>query len=63
MPLKVDIKTLTGKMNNAAGILNELMKEFEAIFAVKLELERLYAVFNLVELQYRSVKKNSKKRY
>ena len=41
MPLKVDVKTLTGKMNNATGILNELMKEFDAIFAVKLELERL----------------------
>lgn len=43
-------------MNNAVGILNELMEEFEAIFAVKPGLERLEAVFNLVELKYRSVK-------
>ena len=57
MPPKVDVKTLTGKMNNAAGILNELMEEFEAIFAVKPGLERLEAVFNLVESKYRSVKK------
>lgn len=57
MPPKVDVKTLTGKMNNAVGILNELMEEFEAIFAVKPGLERLEAVFNLVESKYRSVKK------
>ena len=41
MPPKVDVKTLVGKMNNAAGILTELMEEFEAIFAVKPGLERL----------------------
>ena len=52
MPPKVDVKTLTGKMNNAVGILNELMEEFEAIFAVKPALERLEAVFNLVESKY-----------
>ena len=57
MPPKVDVKTLTVKMNNAAGILNELMEEFEAIFAVKPGLERLEAVFNLVESKYRSVEK------
>ena len=44
-------------MNNAVGILNELMEEFEAIFAVKPGLERLEALFNLVESKYRSVKK------
>lgn len=44
-------------MNNDVGILNELMEEFEAIFAVKPGLERLEAVFNLVESKYRSVKK------
>ena len=54
---KVDVKTLTGKINNAVRILNELMEEFEAIFAVKPGLERLEAVFNLVESKYRSVKK------
>ena len=56
MPPKVDVKTLTGKMNNAVGILNDLMEEFEAIFAIKLGLERLKAVLNLVESKYRSVK-------
>ena len=40
MPPKVDVKTLTGKMNNAVGILHELMEEFEAIFAVKPGRER-----------------------
>ena len=44
-------------MNNAVGILNELMEEFEAIFAVKPGLERLEAVFSLVESKYRAVKK------
>ena len=57
MPPKVDVKTLAGKMNNAVGILNELMAEFEAIFAVKPGLERLEAVFSLVESKYRAVKK------
>ena len=49
MPPKLDVKSLTGKMNNAVRILNELMEEFEAIFAVKPGPERLEAVFNLVE--------------
>ena len=44
-------------MNNAVGILNESMEEFETIFAVKPGLERLEPVFNLVESKYRSVKK------
>ena len=44
-------------MNNAVGILAELMEEFEAIFAVKPGLEILETVFNLVESKYRSVKK------
>ena len=57
MPPKVDVKTLTGKMNNAIGILYELMEEFETIFSVKPGLERLEAVFNLVESKYRFVKK------
>ena len=57
MPLKVDVKTLTGEMNTAIRILNELMEEFEVIFAVKPGLERLEEVFNLVESKYRSVKK------
>ena len=57
MPPKIDVKTLVGKMNNAVGILTELMEEFEAIFTVKLGLERLETVFNLVESKYRSVKK------
>lgn len=54
---KVDVKTLRAKMNNAVGILNELMEEFETIFAVKPGLERLETVFNLVEPKYRSIKR------
>ena len=57
MPPKVDVKTLTGKMNNAVGIPNGLMEEFEALFAVKPGLETLEAVFSLVESKYRAVKK------
>ena len=57
MQPKADVKTLTEKKNNAVGILNELMEEFEAIFAVKLQLERLKAVIKLVESKYGSVKK------
>ena len=41
MPPKVDVKTLTGKMNNAVGIPNELMEEFEALFAVIQDLKHL----------------------
>ena len=33
-------------MNNALGILKELIEEFEDIFAVILGLERLETVFN-----------------
>ena len=57
MPPKVDVKTLVGKMSNAAGILTELMEEFEAIFVVEPGLRRLETMFNLVESKYRSVKK------
>ena len=57
MPPKVDVKTLTGKMNNSLAILMELMEEFETIFAIRSGLERLETVFNLVESKYRSVKK------
>ena len=53
MPPKVDVKTLTGKMNNALAILMELMEESETIFAIRLGLERLETVFNLVESKYR----------
>lgn len=57
MPPRVDVKTLTGKMKNAVGILMELMEEFESIFAIRPGRERLETVFNLVESKYRSVKK------
>lgn len=57
MPPKGDVKTLRAKMNNAVGILNELMEEVETIFAVKPGLQRLETVFNLVESKYRSIKR------
>lgn len=57
MPPKIDAKTLTGKMNNAVGILCELMEEFKTVFSVKPGLERFETVFNLVESKYRFVKK------
>ncbi|PFX12669.1 hypothetical protein AWC38_SpisGene23332 [Stylophora pistillata] len=57
MAPRVDVKTLTGKMNNAVGILMELTEEFESIFAIRPGLERLETVFNLVESKYRSVKR------
>jgi len=57
MPPKVDIKTLTGKMENAGKILCELIEEFEIIFSVKPEVKTLETAFNQVETRYRLIKK------
>jgi len=57
MPPKVDIKTLTGKMENAGKILYELIEEFEIIFSVKPEVKTLETAFNQVETRYRLIKK------
>lgn len=57
MPPKVDIKTLIAKRDNAIHALKELFEEFESIFALELELERLTSTFNLMESKYRSIKK------
>jgi len=54
---KVDIKTLTGKMENAGKILYELIEEFEIIFSVKPEVKTLETAFNQVETRYRLIKK------
>lgn len=57
MPPKVDVKILIGKRDNAIHALKELFEEFEAIFAIKPQLERLESTFNLIESKYRSIKK------
>ena len=57
MPPKVDIKTLIGKMENAARILYKLIEEFEIIFSVKPELQTLESAFHQVETRYRLIKK------
>jgi len=57
MPPKVDVKTLVGKMQNAANILYELIEEFEIILSVKPEVKTLEVAFSQVETRYRQIKK------
>ena len=57
MPPKIDLKTLSGKRDNAIHVLNELFVEFETLYSVKPELNLLAAVFNEIESKYRAVKK------
>ena len=52
MPPKVDVKTLVGKMQNAANILYELIEEFEIILSVKPEVKTLEVAFSQVETRY-----------
>ena len=57
MPPKIDLKTLSGKRNNATHALNELFVEFETLYSMKPELHLLAAVFNEIESKYRVIKK------
>ena len=57
MPPKIDIKTLTGKRDNAIHALKELFDEFETLYSVKPELNLLAAIFNEIESKYRTIKK------
>ena len=57
MPPKIDLKTLSGKRDNAIYVLNELFVEFETLYSVKPELNLLAAVFIEIESKYRAVKK------
>ena len=57
MPPKIDLKTLSGKRDNAIYVRNELFVEFETLYSVKPELNLLAAVFNEIESKYRAVKK------
>lgn len=54
---KTDFKTLSGKRDNATHALNELFEEFEALYALKPELNLLAAIFNEIDSKYRAIKK------
>ena len=57
MPPKADVKTLIGKRDNSIFALKELFEEFESIYVVELELDRLKSIFTLIETKYRGIKK------
>lgn len=54
---KVELKTLIGKRDNAIQSIKELFEEFETVFTVEPQLDRLESIFNLVEAKYRNIKK------
>ena len=56
-PKTVDLKTLIGKRDNAVLTLKELFEEFEEIYSVELQLERLESTFKIIEAKYRNIKK------
>ena len=57
MPPKIDLKSLSGKRDNAIYALNELFVEFKTLYSVKPELNLSAAVFNEIESKYRAAKK------
>ena len=57
MPPKTESKILIGKQNNAVRILEDLCEEFETIFEVQPQLERLKTTFDQLEAKYRSIQK------
>ena len=57
MPPKADLKALIAKRDNSFFALKELFEEFESIYVVELELDRLKSIFTLIETKYRGIKK------
>ena len=57
MPPKIDFKTLSQQRDNAIHALNELFEEFEALYALKPELNLIAVIFNEIESNYRAIKK------
>ena len=57
MPPKADVKTLIAKRHNSIFALKELFEEFESIYVVEPELDRLKSIFTLIETKYRGIKK------
>lgn len=56
-PKNTDLKTLIGKRDNAIQAIKELFEEFEEIYSVQPQLERLQSTFNIIEAKYRNIKK------
>ena len=54
---KEDRKTLVSKMQNTNRCLDELLEEFEVIYAAKPQLARLQTIFAEVESKYRTLRK------
>ena len=59
-PKTVDLKTLIGKRDNAVLTLKELFEEFEEIYSIEPQLERLESTFKIIEAKYRNIKKQQK---
>ena len=57
MPLKVDLKTLTAKRDNAMRFLYELFEEFQVVINVQPELELIERIYKEIESKYRGFKK------
>ena len=56
-PKTVHLKTLIAKRDNAIRAIKELFEEFEEIYSIKPQLERLESTFNEIETKYRNIKK------
>ena len=58
MPPKIAyLKTLIGKRENGIKIINELFEEFEEIYSIEPQLERLENTFKIIEAKYRNITK------
>jgi hypothetical protein len=56
-PKTADLKTLIGKRDNAIQTIKELFEEFEEVFSIEPQLERLESTFKIIEAKYRNIKK------
>jgi hypothetical protein len=56
-PKSIDLKTLIAKRDNAIQTIKELFEEFEEIYSVEPQLERLESTFKIIETKYRNIKK------
>ena len=56
-PKTVDLKTLMAKRDNVIRAIKELFEEFEEIYSIRPQVERLESTFNIIEAKYRDIKK------
>ena len=56
-PKTADLKTLIGKRDNAIQSIKELFEEFEEVFSIEPQLERMESTFKIIEAKYRNITK------